>query len=93
MKEDATELGTKVEIKNINSFSGVKAAILCEVARQTQVLNSGGEIVQETRRYDEGLNQTFTMRSKEDAIDYRYFTDPNLPPIKLVDSRGNLIPK
>lgn len=83
MKEDATELGTRVEIKNINSFSGVKEAILCEVARQTEILNNGGVILQETRRYDEGLNQTFTMRSKEDAIDYRYFTDPNLPPIKI----------
>ena len=85
MKEGDTELGTRVEIKNINSFSGVKEAILCEVARQTEILNNGGEILQETRRYDEGLNQTFTMRSKEDAIDYRYFTDPNLPPIKLED--------
>jgi len=83
MKEDATELGTKVEMKNINSFSGVREAILCEVARQTEILNNGGKIVQETRRYDEVLNQTFTMRSKEDAIDYRYFTDPNLPPIKI----------
>ena len=82
-KEDAKELGTRVEIKNINSFSGVKEAILCEVARQTEILNNGGVILQETRRYDEGLNQTFTMRSKEDAIDYRYFTDPNLPPIKI----------
>ena len=83
MKEDATELGTKVEMKNINSFSGVREAILCEVARQTEILNNGGKIVQETRRYDENLNQTFSMRSKEDAIDYRYFTDPNLPPIKI----------
>ena len=83
MKEDAKELGTRVEIKNINSFSGVKEAIICEVARQTEILNNGGIILQETRRYDEGLNQTFTMRSKEDAIDYRYFTDPNLPPIKI----------
>ena len=91
MKEDATELGTKVEIKNINSFSSVKAAILCEVARQTEVLNSGGIILQETRRYDETLNQTFTMRSKEDAIDYRYFTDPNLPPIKIEDDWVNEI--
>ena len=85
MKEDAKELGTRVEIKNINSFSGVKEAIIAEVARQTEILNNGGEIVQETRRYDETLNTTFTMRSKEDAIDYRYFTDPNLPPIKIDD--------
>lgn len=83
MKEDATELGTRVEIKNINSFSGVREAILCEVARQTEVLNNGGKIEQETRRYDENTNMTYTMRSKEDAIDYRYFTDPNLPPIKI----------
>ena len=83
MKEDATELGTKVEMKNINSFSGVKEAILCEVARQTEILNSGGKIVQETRRYDENENTTYTMRSKEDAIDYKYFTEPNLPPIKI----------
>ena len=97
MKEDAKELGTRVEIKNINSFSGVKEAILCEVARQTEILNNGGVILQETRRYDEGLNQTFTMRSKEDAIDYRYFTDPNLPPIKInkewVNEIGTEIPK
>ena len=83
MEEDAKELGTKVEIKNINSFSGVKEAILSEVARQTEILKSGGKIVQETRRYDENTNKTYTMRSKEDAIDYRYFTDPNLPPIKI----------
>ena len=85
MKEDAKELGTRVEIKNINSFSGVKEAIISEVARQTEVLNSGGEILQETRRYDEVTKETYTMRSKEDAIDYRYFTDPNLPPIKISD--------
>lgn len=83
MEENATKLGTKVEMKNINSFSGVKEAILCEIARQTEVLNNGGKIEQETRRYDENTNKTYTMRSKEDAIDYRYFTDPNLPPIKI----------
>ncbi len=83
MEENAKELGTRVEIKNINSFSGVKEAILSEVARQTEILENGGEIVQETRRYDENTNMTYTMRSKEDAIDYRYFTDPNLPPIKI----------
>ncbi|MBR0472678.1 MAG: Asp-tRNA(Asn)/Glu-tRNA(Gln) amidotransferase subunit GatB [Methanosphaera sp.] len=97
MKETDKELGTRVEIKNINSFSGVKEAILCEVARQTKILNDGGKIEQETRRYDEGLNETFTMRSKEDAIDYRYFTDPNLPPIKIdkewVNEIKNEIPK
>lgn len=97
MKVTDKELGTRVEIKNINSFSGVKEAILCEVARQTKILNEGGKIEQETRRYDEGLNETFTMRSKEDAIDYRYFTDPNLPPIKIdrewINEIKNEIPK
>ena len=83
MKEGDTELGTRTEMKNINSFSGVREAILSEVARQTEVLNNGGKIVQETRRYDENTNMTYTMISKEDAIDYRYFTDPNLPPIKI----------
>lgn len=97
MKETDKELGTRVEIKNINSFSGVKEAILCEVARQTKILSAGGKIEQETRRYDENLNDTFTMRSKEDAIDYRYFTDPNLPPIKIdrewIDEIKKEIPK
>lgn len=83
MKEGDTKLGTKVEMKNINSFSGVKEAILCEVARQTEILNNGGKIAQETRRYDENDNTTYSMRSKEDAIDYRYFREPNLPPIKI----------
>ena len=97
MKEDATELGTKVEMKNINSFSGVREAILCEVARQTEILNNGGKIVQETRRYDENDNTTYSMRSKEDAVDYKYFTDPNLPPVKIdrdwVDEIKKEIPK
>ena len=83
MREGDTELGTRVEMKNINSFSSVREAILCEVARQTDILDNGGKVLQETRRYDENSNTTYTMRSKEDAIDYRYFTDPNLPPIKI----------
>ena len=83
MREGDTELGTRVEMKNINSFSSVREAILCEVARQTDILDNGGKVLQETRRYDENSNMTYTMRSKEDAIDYRYFTDPNLPPIKI----------
>ena len=86
MKEEDTKLGTRVEMKNINSFSGVKEAITYEVARQTEILASGGKVVQETRRYDETDKATYTMRSKEDAIDYRYFTDPNLPPVKITKS-------
>ena len=83
MKEDAKEFGVRVEMKNINSFSAVRSAIICEVERQTNILNAGGTVLQETRRYDENTNMTYLMRSKEDAIDYRYFTDPNLPPIKI----------
>ena len=83
MKEDATELGTRVEIKNINSFSSVREAILSEEKRQLEILESGGVVLQETRRFDETTLETYSMRSKEDAIDYRYFTDPNLPPIKI----------
>ena len=83
MREGDTEFGTRVEMKNINSFSSVREAIICEVERQTGILNNGGVILQETRRFDESTNQTYPMRSKEDAIDYRYFTDPNLPPVKI----------
>ena len=61
----------------------VKEAIISEVKRQTEILNRGEKVLQETRRFDETLGETFLMRSKEDAIDYRYFTDPNLPPIKI----------
>ena len=83
MEENATEFGTRVEIKNINSFSSVKEAIECEIERQEGILSKGGVINQETRRYDEATKTTYLMRSKEDALDYRYFTDPNLPPIEI----------
>ena len=75
MREGDTELGTRVEMKNINSFSSVREAILCEVARQTDILDNGGKVLQETRRYDENSNMTYTMRSKEDAIDYDTFNE------------------
>ena len=83
MEENATEFGTRVEIKNINSFSSVREAIECEIERQTNILTAGGKINQETRRYDENDKTTYLMRSKEDALDYKYFTDPNLPPVKI----------
>ncbi len=76
-------LGTKVEIKNVNSFNNVKDAIVSEIKRQTEILENGGVVLQETRRYDENQMCTHLMRSKEDAIDYKFFTDPNLPPILL----------
>jgi aspartyl-tRNA(Asn)/glutamyl-tRNA(Gln) amidotransferase subunit B len=78
-----TELGTKTEIKNMNSFRSVHRAIESEVERQIQVLQAGGRIVQETRGWDEVRGVTHAMRSKEEAHDYRYFPDPDLVPLEL----------
>ena len=75
-----TELGEKVEIKNMNSFSGVRRAARYEIDRQMEVIESGGELVQETRRWDDDAGITDSMRTKEDAHDYRYFPDPDLMP-------------
>jgi len=72
------EFGTKTELKNMNSFRNVQLALEYEVQRQKEVLESGGKIVQETRRWDEGGRKTVSMRSKEEAHDYRYFPDPDL---------------
>jgi len=77
------EFGTKVELKNINSFKFVKDAIEYEVKRQTKVLNEGGKVSQETRLWNLDRGETVVMRSKEEAHDYRYFPDPDLVPLKL----------
>ncbi|MGA6826521.1 Asp-tRNA(Asn)/Glu-tRNA(Gln) amidotransferase subunit GatB [Nitrospira sp. NS4] len=77
------EFGTKVELKNINSFKFVKDAIEYEVKRHTKVLNEGGKIRQETRLWNLDRGETAVMRSKEEAHDYRYFPDPDLVPLKL----------
>jgi aspartyl-tRNA(Asn)/glutamyl-tRNA(Gln) amidotransferase subunit B len=79
----ASEYGTKTEIKNMNSFRSVQRAIDHELARQVQVLSSGGRIVQETRGWDEAGGTTHVQRSKEQAHDYRYFPDPDLVPIEF----------
>jgi aspartyl-tRNA(Asn)/glutamyl-tRNA(Gln) amidotransferase subunit B len=77
------EFGTKVELKNINSFKFVKDAIEYEIKRQTKVLSEGGKINQETRLWNLDRGETVVMRSKEEAHDYRYFPDPDLVPLKL----------
>jgi len=82
-KKGEIELGTRAEIKNINSFRFVEQAIRFEIERQTEILEEGGEVVQETRLYDPGLNETRPMRSKEEANDYRYFPDPDLLPVEI----------
>jgi aspartyl-tRNA(Asn)/glutamyl-tRNA(Gln) amidotransferase subunit B len=79
----ATKFGTRCELKNINSFRFVQRAIDSEVARQTAIVGAGGAITQETRSFDPETGQTATLRSKEDAHDYRYFPEPDLPPLRL----------
>ncbi len=81
------DLGTRTETKNLNSFRSVERAVEYEIKRQTEVLESGEEIIQETRGWDEDAGKTFSQRSKEDAHDYRYFPDPDLPPIVIENDR------
>lgn len=78
-----TKLGTRTEIKNVNSFRFVEKAIEYEIARQIEILENGGKVTQETRLYDSAKNETRTMRSKEEATDYRYFPDPDLLPLTI----------
>lgn len=84
---DDDSLGTKVEIKNVNSFGGVHDAIIYEVKRQSELKDAGRyeEVEQETRRYDEETGTTIRMRSKVDAIDYKYFVEPNIPKYKITE--------
>ena len=85
MDEDSNELGTKVEVKNVNSFDNIRKTINYEIERQTALKDAGryDEVVQETRRWDDEKGITVHMRSKADAIDYRYFTEPNIPRYKI----------
>ncbi|WP_027390503.1 Asp-tRNA(Asn)/Glu-tRNA(Gln) amidotransferase subunit GatB [Chrysiogenes arsenatis] len=80
------EYGTRAEIKNMNSFRYIVRAIEYEIKRQTQILNEGGRVIQETRLYDPETNTTRSMRGKEEAHDYRYFADPDLVPVQLSES-------
>ena len=77
------KFGTRAEIKNLNSFRFVEKAIQYEVARQVEIIESGGKVVQETRLYDSDKDETRSMRSKEEANDYRYFPDPDLLPVEI----------
>jgi aspartyl-tRNA(Asn)/glutamyl-tRNA(Gln) amidotransferase subunit B len=80
------KLGTRAEIKNLNSFRFVEKAIQYEIARQVELIESGGKVVQETRLYDSDKDETRSMRSKEEANDYRYFPDPDLLPVEIDDA-------
>lgn len=77
----ANELGTRTEMKNLNSFKAISRAIEGERNRQIAIIEAGGRVVQETRRWDDNKDESYSMRSKEDAMDYRYFPDPDLPGI------------
>lgn len=82
----AKAYGIKTEIKNLNSIANVQKAVDYEVERQSAILEQGGVIMQETRRYDEAQKATVSMRKKEGNVDYKYFPDPNIPPIRLADA-------
>lgn len=82
-RQGETAFGTRTEIKNVNSFRFLERAILFEARRQIELLEDGGTVVQETRLYDETRDETRSMRSKEDAHDYRYFPCPDLPPLHI----------
>jgi aspartyl-tRNA(Asn)/glutamyl-tRNA(Gln) amidotransferase subunit B len=79
--EGSNELGTRVEIKNLNSFRAMEKGVAFEIERQTAILESGGRVDQETRGWNEETQSTYVQRSKEEAHDYRYFTEPDLPPL------------
>jgi aspartyl-tRNA(Asn)/glutamyl-tRNA(Gln) amidotransferase subunit B len=81
------KFGTKAEVKNVNSFRYLQKALEYEIARQIDVLNGGGRVKQETRLFDSSTGRTFSMRSKEEAHDYRYFPEPDLPPLVVDEAR------
>ena len=83
--KNSKTLGTKVEMKNINSFSNVKEAIIYEIKRQSEILDEGGKVIMETRRYDDTTGKTYRMREKVEGVDYKYYVEPNIPPYKITD--------
>ena len=79
-----SKLGTRTEMKNLNSFRAAERAIKSESARQISLIESGGNIIQETRRWDDGAGMSYAMRSKEDTSDYKYFPEPDIPPVAIL---------
>ena len=92
-EKNQKELGTRTEIKNLNSFKFIEAAINYEIERQINLVESGELVIQETRLYDSNKNETRSMRSKEEANDYRYFPDPDLLPVLITDKMKTTIKK
>src|SRR5262249_13768263 len=86
MRRGESKLGTRAELKNINSFRFVQKAIDHEIARQVEGIERGGEVKQETRLYDPQRDETRPMRSKEEEHDYRYFPEPALPPVRVSEA-------
>ena len=93
VRKKGEELGTRSEIKNVNSIKSIGQAVDYEFKRQIEIINSGGKIDQETRLFDEKKGETRSMRTKEEAHDYRYFPDPDLPPLEIKDDWINQIKK
>ena len=87
VRKPGNVLGVRTEMKNINSFSFVEKAVEYEYRRQADLLESGGNVIQETRRFDENTGKTFSMRSKENAADYRYFPEPDLPTVYVTEEQ------
>lgn len=85
LEKGSDKLGTRTEMKNINSFKAIHNAVETEARRQQEIIEDGGKIVQETRRWDDSKGESYAMRSKEDAQDYKYFPDPDLPPVCLTE--------